>query len=107
MSISVVCSTCAAKLRAPDSSAGRTLQCPKCGAAVRVPGPAQRAPAPPPPSSPLAPPVRLGRAPEPPPQPAYTPEGVAYCPFCDLRWFARDPTAGGEILCPKCGVDVS
>lgn len=43
MPISLACPACAARLKAPDGSAGRTLGCPKCRGAVvvpSVPGPA-------------------------------------------------------------------
>lgn len=40
MPISVVCPSCATKLRAPDNMAGRKAKCPKCGTAVVVPSPA-------------------------------------------------------------------
>ena len=37
MAIKVRCSTCGAKLKAPDNAAGRPLDCPHCAQAVRVP----------------------------------------------------------------------
>src|SRR5271157_5201409 len=39
MPIGVVCPSCAAKMRAPDSLAGRKTKCPKCGTALVVPRP--------------------------------------------------------------------
>jgi hypothetical protein len=45
MSIKVRCSTCGAKLKAPDAAAGRRLDCPHCNQVVPVP---PRAAAPPP-----------------------------------------------------------
>ena len=39
MPIAVVCPSCAAKMRAPDSAAGRKTKCPKCGTALVVPRP--------------------------------------------------------------------
>ena len=38
MPIAVACSTCGAKLRAPDGTVGRTVKCPKCGAGIKVQG---------------------------------------------------------------------
>jgi hypothetical protein len=40
MSIRFICSSCQSKVTAPDEAAGRTANCPKCGARVKVPGPA-------------------------------------------------------------------
>jgi hypothetical protein len=37
MAIKVKCSTCGAKLKAPDAAAGRPLDCPHCSQAVPVP----------------------------------------------------------------------
>lgn len=37
MSVFVSCSSCGAKLRAPDNAAGRTFKCPKCGDLLRAP----------------------------------------------------------------------
>lgn len=37
MSITVVCQSCVAKLRAPDSMAGHKTKCPKCGTEIVVP----------------------------------------------------------------------
>ncbi len=37
MSIKVKCSTCGARLKAPDSAAGRPLDCPNCAQTVSVP----------------------------------------------------------------------
>src|SRR3954469_21710002 len=37
MPISVVCAGCGSKLNAPDSSAGKTLSCPKCKARGTIP----------------------------------------------------------------------
>src|SRR5687767_1680066 len=37
MPIPIVCPSCAAKLRAPDTVAGRKTKCPKCGSAIAVP----------------------------------------------------------------------
>jgi hypothetical protein len=37
MPISIACPSCSAKLKAPDSSGGKSIKCPKCGEAVRVP----------------------------------------------------------------------
>lgn len=50
------CPACHAKLNADPAAAGTDIQCPACGAAVRVPGDAPAPPAPPPPPS--APPPR-------------------------------------------------
>jgi predicted RNA-binding Zn-ribbon protein involved in translation (DUF1610 family) len=36
MSLSIACSSCGAKLRAPDNSIGRTFKCPKCGNVLTV-----------------------------------------------------------------------
>src|SRR5262245_12904651 len=41
---SLVCPSCAAKLRAPDNLTGRKMKCPKCGTAIIVPGPIPEAP---------------------------------------------------------------
>ena len=38
MPISITCPSCAVKMRAPDHAAGRSTKCPKCGAALVVPG---------------------------------------------------------------------
>ncbi len=40
MPISVVCSSCSAKLNAPDTAAGKKIKCPKCQAVCSVPAPA-------------------------------------------------------------------
>jgi predicted RNA-binding Zn-ribbon protein involved in translation (DUF1610 family) len=37
MPISVACSTCGSKIKAPDSAAGKEAKCPKCGASLVVP----------------------------------------------------------------------
>jgi len=37
MPISVACSTCGSKIKAPDSAAGKKAKCPKCGASLVVP----------------------------------------------------------------------
>lgn len=37
MPISVICESCASKLRAPEKMAGRRTRCPKCGSSVVVP----------------------------------------------------------------------
>jgi hypothetical protein len=37
MSITVTCSSCEKRSKAPDDSAGRKIKCPECGAALRVP----------------------------------------------------------------------
>lgn len=42
MSVSVICPSCSAKLRAPDEMVGRKTKCPKCGVRVVVPGPAKK-----------------------------------------------------------------
>jgi len=36
MPVSVICSTCSSKLKAPDSAVGRKTKCPKCGSAIVV-----------------------------------------------------------------------
>lgn len=36
MPVSVACSSCGTKLRAPDAAIGRTFKCPKCGNSVQV-----------------------------------------------------------------------
>ena len=45
MSILVVCSSCSARLNAPDSAAGKKVKCPKCQAALVVPTPLPAEPA--------------------------------------------------------------
>jgi hypothetical protein len=42
MPLSISCPGCAARLKAPDAAAGRTVRCPRCQAAISVPaaGPA-------------------------------------------------------------------
>lgn len=37
MSLSIACSSCGAKLRAPDNAAGQSFKCPKCGNFLRAP----------------------------------------------------------------------
>lgn len=37
MPIPITCSTCGARMRAPDNTSGRKTKCPKCGAALTVP----------------------------------------------------------------------
>ncbi len=39
MPIEVKCQGCGAKLRAPDTAAGKTKKCPKCGSALPIPAP--------------------------------------------------------------------
>jgi hypothetical protein len=38
MPIKLTCPTCSARVSAPDQAAGKTLNCPKCGEVIRVPG---------------------------------------------------------------------
>src|SRR3954468_11320823 len=45
MPLQVVCSACNAKLRAPDTAAGKKTKCPKCQAVISVPVDAPQAPA--------------------------------------------------------------
>ncbi|MGI8982420.1 MAG: GYF domain-containing protein [Pirellulaceae bacterium] len=45
MPLQVVCPTCNAKLRAPDTAAGKKTKCPKCQAVISVPADAPQAPA--------------------------------------------------------------
>ncbi len=40
MPVLVVCSNCSTKLSAPDAAVGKRVKCPKCAAAIPVPGPA-------------------------------------------------------------------
>ena len=37
MTVQIQCSDCGAKLRVPDSAAGKSVKCPKCGAPVGRP----------------------------------------------------------------------
>ena len=39
MPIAVLCPSCNARLNAPDASAGKTVKCPKCQAAIVLPVP--------------------------------------------------------------------
>jgi hypothetical protein len=41
MAISIECSSCGGKFRAPDRAAGQSTKCPKCGNALRIPGATQ------------------------------------------------------------------
>lgn len=68
MPIEVVC-PCGARLRVPDTAAGKLVRCPKCSEAVPVPAAEPVAPAPEP--------VPLPPKPEPPPV-----EETKPCPFC-------------------------
>lgn len=45
MPLQVVCPSCTAKLRAPDTAAGKKTKCPKCQAVIAVPANAPQAPA--------------------------------------------------------------
>src|SRR5678815_1216140 len=45
MRLQVVCSSCNAKLKAPDTAAGKKTKCPKCQAIISVPLDAPQAPA--------------------------------------------------------------
>lgn len=55
MPIKFPCPACQSPIRAPDDVAGQTQACPKCGAPITVPSPAEPGPpAPPPPPSPAA-----------------------------------------------------
>jgi predicted Zn finger-like uncharacterized protein len=38
MHLTIDCSFCKTHLRVPENAAGRTVRCPRCGTAVRVPG---------------------------------------------------------------------
>jgi predicted RNA-binding Zn-ribbon protein involved in translation (DUF1610 family) len=54
MSLSITCSSCGAKLRAPDNAAGRTFKCPRCGNELIVAALVDRvASQPPPPIAPI------------------------------------------------------
>ncbi|HTU93188.1 MAG TPA: hypothetical protein VMF69_24120 [Gemmataceae bacterium] len=81
MPVTVACTSCGAKLRAPDNAVGRSLKCPKCGKPVTV----DAITAQPPVASVLTPPVAS----------VYTPpvpdvevaevvpaEPTRACPFC-------------------------
>ena len=39
MPITVTCPNCSAKMKAPDTTAGKKIKCPKCQAAITVPEP--------------------------------------------------------------------
>jgi hypothetical protein len=43
MPVSVICPTCSTRLKVPDTSVGRTVRCPACGASMLVPANAPRA----------------------------------------------------------------
>src|SRR5437763_77304 len=77
MPIPLTCS-CTARMNAPDSAAGKKVRCPKCGAALAVPGGAPAA------SPPPAPSKRPARA-APRPQPVFAP-----APGLEERW-AKSP----------------
>lgn len=40
----VACPTCDARLKAPESAAGKSVKCPKCGATIALPAPAEGSP---------------------------------------------------------------
>lgn len=44
MPIPIACPDCDARLKAPDTAAGKTVRCPKCNARLEVPGPADDEP---------------------------------------------------------------
>jgi hypothetical protein len=74
MPVSVTCPSCGAKLRAPDSAAGRKLACSQCKAAINVPGASQFA------EAPASRAVAESRAPA---APANSPVvATKSCPFC-------------------------
>lgn len=67
MPILTACQRCGAKLKAPDAAAGRTLNCPKCGETVAVPGRASARP--------------KGAPVSPPPVPRPQPDTDGFSPF--------------------------
>src|SRR5262249_46121175 len=72
MPASITCSSCQTRLKAPDSTGGKTIRCPRCSAVVRVPAqpPAATArPAAPAPTA-VSPARRAKPASPPPPPPA-------------------------------------
>lgn len=92
MPIPVACQ-CGQQFSAPDNLAGRTVQCPKCGAGLAIPHPqAQVAPAP----NPLGgmPGVPAGMDPN-------AAAGGVQCPSC----FSVMP--GGAVMCIECGYNVT
>jgi DNA-directed RNA polymerase subunit RPC12/RpoP len=92
MPVAVVCSNCSGKLKVPDNLVGRSVKCPRCSTAIKVPGKA------------TAPPARQEPEPEDlaPVEQAST-QATQDCPFC-----------GEQILtkakkCKHCGetIDVT
>src|SRR5579884_1912530 len=92
MSISLVCSRCGTKLKAPERAVGRRTQCPKCGTPLVVPV----APANPPPS----PKEEVLDVIPVDPQPTKTIQ--TKCPFCNAPWPFERRFAGTQITCSKC-----
>lgn len=101
MPITLSC-TCQARLKVPDTAAGRKIKCPKCGNAVSVP--AADAPIPDPaPKPPVEPPISPVRT------PAQIPPGAPIAVACTCGAKLRVPTAaaGKKVKCPKCGEAIS
>lgn len=95
MPITVCCTSCNAKLNAPDKAAGKHAKCPKCGAKLAVPSSGNIAAAPLPPwMEPAQPPAAE------PPSPPDAPRDrrkATFCVECDLE------LKPGEKFCVECG----
>lgn len=82
MSLSIACSSCGAKVRAPNKAAGHSFKCPKCGDVLRAPA--------------SAPPL--------PPQRKATPQVIAVnCPHCKTKLSVEAGSAERMASCPMCG----
>lgn len=88
--IPVVCPSCAAKMRAPESAAGRKTKCPKCGATLVVPNPSVKSAHDVPPSQPVT-----SSVPTPEPASVRQPEDFDIA----IRLAQLAPQARGELPC--------
>ncbi len=88
MPVTVSCPSCGAKLKAPDSAAGRQLPCPKCRSPITVPAGSK-------PDAVIQSPPRT--APEPRTPAAPGPAATKDCPFCS------EPILATARKCKHCG----
>ena len=125
MPVSVVCPTCAAKIKTPDKAAGKRVKCPKCGKPLLVPS----AIGPTPDWMQDEPPATTPRRPRVPnpakvevkdlaaailsdqgeedaasQEPSEQEQGVPFsCPSCKEAYRVSEELAGKKIRCRKCG----